>query len=57
LAEEAAAETKRLAEEAAAEAKRLAEQLSIQNALGKLIEPIENLKNTITNTMKFFKEF
>jgi hypothetical protein len=57
LAEEAAAESKRLAEEAAAEAKRLAEQLSIQNTLGKLIEPIENLKNTITDTMKFFKEF
>ena len=38
-------------------AKKLAEQLAIQNALAKLIEPIISLKNTITNSLNFMKQF
>ena len=54
--EKAAEETKQLAEKAAEEARKLAEQLNIQNALGKLIDPILNLKNNILNTFNFFKQ-
>lgn len=54
---QAAEKAKRQAEEAAAKAKKLAEQLSIQNTLAKLIEPIINLKNTITNSLNFMKQF
>ena len=54
--EKAAEEAKQLAEKAAEEAKKIAEQLNIQNALGKLIDPILNLKNNILNTFNFFKQ-
>jgi hypothetical protein len=53
-AEKAAAAAKAAAEAAA---KAAAEKLSIQKALYKLIDPIINLKKTITNSLNFMKQF
>jgi hypothetical protein len=38
-------------------AEEAAQQLAIQNALGKLIEPIKDLKTNILNSLKELKQF
>lgn len=53
----AAAAAKKAAEAAAVAAKKLAEELAIQNELFKLIQPINDLNNSITNSLNFMKQF
>jgi predicted RNase H-like nuclease (RuvC/YqgF family) len=56
-AEEAARQAAEEAARQAEEAKRLAEQLEFENAINKLLEPIKNLKNVVSNTLKSLTNF